>query len=98
MKIVKYIIKSDGVPLLFNAKIMHSVAIEKCISAGFAIIDYDTALDQFIVKCYGSSESLQVGSREGDCTIIQNHLNKLLFNKTFDSIVGCDYFEFLKNK
>ena len=97
MKIVKYVIKSDGIPLLFNQSIIHSAAIDEGVSAGFAIIDYDVTIDKFKVKCYGGSESLQVGSHEGDCAIIQNYLNKLLCTKTFDSIVGCDYFEFKKN-
>lgn len=97
MKIVKYVINSNEVPLLFNSRIMHSEAIDKGISAGFAIIDFDVTIDTFKVKCYGGSESLQVGSQEKDCAIIQNYLNKLLCTKTFDSIVGCDYFEYLIN-
>jgi hypothetical protein len=55
MKIVKYVIKSDGVPILFNPKILHSEAIDKAVSAGFAIIDYDVIIDTFKVKCYGLS-------------------------------------------
>ncbi|WP_310594485.1 hypothetical protein [Flavobacterium sp.] len=78
MKIMKYVIKSDGVLLLFSSKIMHSEAIDKGISAGFAIIDYDVTINQFKVKCYGGSDSLQVSSREEDCSIVQNCLNELL--------------------
>jgi hypothetical protein len=96
MKIVKYVIKSDGVPILFNPKILHSEAIDKAVSAGFAIIDYDVIIDTFKVKCYGGSESLQVGSHEEDCTIIQNYLNKFLCTKTFESLVGCNYFKLFK--
>lgn len=96
MKIVKYVIKSDGIPLLFNARIMHSEAIDKGVSAGFAIIDYDVTIDTFKVKCYGGSESLQISSHEKDCAIIQNYLNKLLCTKTFESLVGCNYFKLFK--
>lgn len=86
MKIVKYVIKSNGVPLLFSQSIIHSAAIDKGVSAGFAIINYDLTIDQFKVKCYGGSETLQIWSHEGDCTIIQNYLNGLLYTITFDSI------------
>lgn len=92
MKIVKYVIKRDGVPILFNPKILHSEAIDKAVSAGFAIIDYDVIIDTFKVKCYGGSESLQVGSHEEDCTIIQNYLNEFLLTKTFESILTMQIF------
>ncbi len=92
MKILKYVIKSDGIPILFNPKILHSEAIDKAVSAGFAIIDHDDIIDTFKVKCYGGSESLQVGSHEEDCTIIQNYLNKFLLTKTFESILAMQIF------
>ncbi len=92
MKIVKYVIKSDGVPLLFNPKILHSEAIDKAVSAGFAIIDYDVIIDTFKVKCYGGSESLQVSSHEEDCRIIQNYLNTLLCTQSFESIKELQFF------
>jgi hypothetical protein len=92
MKIVKYVIKSNGVPLLFNQSIIHSAAIDEGVSAGFAIIDYDVTIDQFKVKCYGGSETLQIRSHEGDCTIIQNYLNGLLCTITFDSIAAMQIF------
>ena len=89
---MKYVIKSDGVPLLFNSKIIHSEAINKGVSAGFAIIDYDVIIDRFKVKCYGSSDSLQLSSRAGDCIIIQNYLNDLLCTLSFDSIIALQIF------
>jgi hypothetical protein len=92
MKIVKYVIKSNGVPLLFNPRMVHSDAINKGISAGFAIIDYDVTEDQFKVKCYGGSTSLQVASKEGDCSIIQNYLNELLCTMPFESIAAMQIF------
>lgn len=92
MKIVKYVIKSDGVPLLFNPRVVHSDAISNGVSAGFAIIDYDATEDRFIVKCYGGSESLKVYSRVGDCSIIQNYLNTLLCTLSFESIVAMQIF------
>lgn len=92
MKIVKYVIKNDGNPLLFNSNTLHSEAINVGISAGFAIIDYDVTIDQFKVKCYGGSDSLQVGSRQGDCIIIQDYLNELLCTTPFDSIVALQLF------
>jgi hypothetical protein len=88
MKIVKYVIQENRVPLLFNPGIMHSEAIDKGISAGFAIIDYDVTIDKFKVKCYGCSDSLQLSSHEVDDTIINNYLNELLGTMTFDSIVA----------
>ena len=98
MKIVKYVIKIDEVPLLFNPRIMHSDAIDKGLSAGFAIISYDVATVQFKVKCFGGSDSLKISSNEGDCTIIQNYLKGLFSTMSFDSIEQCKYFDFLKVK
>lgn len=98
MKILKYVIKCDGAPLLFSQSILHSEVITNGISAGFAIINYDVTIDKFKVKCYGGSESLQLDSREEDYNIIQNYLNKLLSIITFDSVLVCNYFEFLKHK
>lgn len=98
MKILKYVIKCDGAPLLFSQSILHSEAISNGVSAGFAIINYDFSIDEFKVKCYGGSESLQLDSHEEDYNIIQNYLNKLLSTITSDSVLECDYFEFLQHK
>lgn len=78
MKIVKYVIKDNGIPILFCSKIMHSEVVNRAISAGFAIIHYDFTLDKFIVKCFGSSDSLKINIRKQDCNIIQDYLNNLL--------------------
>lgn len=78
MKIVKYVVKNDGVPLLFSPKITHSDVAKNSISAGFAIISYDLVNNKFIVKCYGYSSSLKIGVNETDFKIIQEYLNNLL--------------------
>lgn len=98
MKILKYVIKCDGAPLLFSQSILHSEVITTGISAGFAIINYDVTIDKFKVKCYGASESLQLDSREEDYNIIQNYLNKLLIPITFDSELEYNCLDFLKHK
>lgn len=78
MKIVKYIIKKDGTPILFNTNVMHSDVIELVISAGFVIVNYDMDRSQFNAKCYGKSSSLKIGSKESDFLLIEKLLNNKL--------------------
>ena len=86
MKIVKYIIKDNGIPILFCPKKVHSDIVNTGVSAGYAIIDYNVTSDEFIVKCFGGSDSLKVSIRHQDCRIIQNYLNDLLCEVKFVSI------------
>jgi hypothetical protein len=86
MKIVKYIIQHNGIPILFCPKIIHSNVVKIGISAGFAIVIYNSELDKFKVRCYGSSESLQLNSNKQDCKIIRMYLNNLLCKMEFDII------------
>jgi hypothetical protein len=93
MRIVKYVIQSNGIPLIFNTKIVFLDNIKKVISsgnkvvsAGIAIIYYDETNEQFMVKCYGESSYLNIAFKEADCILIQNFLNDRLNAKDFDEI------------
>lgn len=77
MNIVKYIILENGVPVLFCPKIVHSDFVNKAVSSGFAIIDYNAKSDEFIVNCFGCCENLKVIIQNQDCSIIQDYLNSL---------------------
>ena len=77
MKLVKYSISKTGKIFLFETNIIHRDVSLDVISAGFAIISYDSDLDLFLVKCFGKSESLQLSSNESDCKKIQDYLNNL---------------------
>jgi hypothetical protein len=83
MKIVKYIINQSGVPVLFKPDILHSDMITDVASAGYAIINYDLITDKFNVKCYGGSESLNVGTNRKDYLVIEVYLNGLLSDSRF---------------
>ncbi len=84
MKIVKYVINESGIPILFEKSIVHCEIVSRVISAGFVIIDYDTLTDQFVVKCYGGSESLKVYSDQNDYLIIRDYLNNLFCNSDYE--------------
>ncbi len=73
-------------PLLFSVEILHATIDAIPVSAGFAIIDYDSTIDQFKVKCFGDSSSLQKEMNAHDCFIIQDYLNNLLCNSDSETI------------
>ena len=72
MKIVKYIINENGVPILFCQKILHSKVVDRAISAGYAIVHYDLIVEKFIVKCYGNSDSLKLNVKNGIVLLFKN--------------------------
>jgi|GEM_PF-2210412 hypothetical protein len=78
MRILKYIINEKELPVIFDTKIMHCDIVTNAVSAGFFVIYYSDSTDRFEVKCFGESESLKIGFRTQDQSIIENFLNKKL--------------------
>jgi hypothetical protein len=81
LKILKYVINDDNLPILFCKSFSHSAIITNVVSAGYVIIDFDISKQFFLVKVYGASSSLGISSRLKDDEIIEKHLN------------GCTYLE-----
>lgn len=80
MNILKYIINEDKVPVIFSAKMMHQDILEKGISAGFLILNYDLDANVFVVKCFGESTSMNLKVSAGDEIVISEYLNKRFYN------------------
>lgn len=76
VKILKYVVSSQNVPILFNSDVSHSYVANQVSSAGFVIVNYDLEKEFFHVKCYGQSLTLGIGSNINDSVLIQNYLNK----------------------
>ena len=89
MKILKYVINESGTPILFEMSILHCEIITSAISAGLVIIDYNILTDEFVVKCYGGSESLKINSDKNDCLIIRNYLNNLFTRIGNNDVFSC---------
>jgi hypothetical protein len=76
MKVLKYVINENQVPIIFTVETSHTAIFSKIVSAGFVFIGYDCLNDFFYVKCYGGSTSLGISSRLIDSDIIDKYLNK----------------------
>lgn len=77
VKILKYIVNNQNVPILFNTDTLHSEVSNLVSSAGFVIVNYDSNSDYFFAKCYGKSSSLNVNSNENDNILIEKMLNNM---------------------
>lgn len=76
MKILKYIINSENIPILFSRKIMHNTILQEVKSAGFVHLNHTSDPNQFIVKCFGESTTLKLESNpEVDKKLIEDFLN-----------------------
>lgn len=80
MNILKYIINEEKVPVIFSAKMMHQDILQKGISAGFLILNYDVDTNTFFVKCFGESTSMNLKVSAGDEIVISEYLNKRFYN------------------
>jgi len=77
MKIIKYIINDNDIPVLFSKEIVHNEIVQNVKSAGFLILKYDHLKRKFITTCFGESSSLEIRSDVSrDKKIIENFLNK----------------------
>ncbi len=80
IKILKYVINENKIPILFNKNITHSEILLNVISAGFLIVSFDEIHGAFSVKCFGESSSLAVGVAEEDSDLIEHFLNTQLYS------------------
>lgn len=75
MVILKYVIKTNKIPVIFNSEIFHNEVLFKPISAGYLILIFDKGSSLFCAKCFGESTTLNIGVQEEDASIIENFLN-----------------------
>lgn len=71
IKVLKYVVSKENIPILFDTNILHSDVLVHVLSAGFVIISYDKKINKFSAKCYGESSTLKIGSKENDNLIIE---------------------------
>jgi len=75
----KYVITTDGYPILFPQMLIHRHVSQQysVISAGFFSTRVDNEAKQIIVKCWGESNSLHIRSRPLiDAKILEAFLNE----------------------
>lgn len=80
MNILKYIINEEKIPVIFSTKMLHQEILQKGISAGFLILNYDVDANIFVVKCFGESTSMNLKVSSEDENIISEYLNKQFYN------------------
>jgi len=76
MRIHKYVINDEGLPIIFSIYLLHSSIQTNVVSAGFVIVDYDCEKELFSVRCYGKSSDLKIKSNPNDFKIIEHYLNE----------------------
>ncbi len=79
MNILKYIINEEKIPVIFSAKLLHQEILQRGISAGFLILNYDIDTNLFGVKCFGESTSMNLRVADQDEQIISDFLNKQFY-------------------
>ncbi len=79
MKILKYIINEQKIPIIFSTTITHNEILSSGLSAGFLILNFDLNHKKFKVKCYGESTSLNMTKSNEDETLIENFLNNQFY-------------------
>lgn len=79
MKILKYIINEQKIPIIFSKNITHNEVLSSGISAGFLILNFDPNYKKFQVKCYGESTSLNIKKLNDDEALIENFLNNQFY-------------------
>lgn len=75
MKILKYIINENKIPIIFSSKILHNTVLQEGQSAGFIILKWCKKSNLFSVKCYGESSTLNIAKAADDETLIEDFLN-----------------------
>lgn len=79
MKILKYVINDNDIPVLFSTELIHNEVMQKVKSAGFMTIKYNSDEARFTATCFGESSSLQIASNAvTDKQIIEDFFNKQL--------------------
>ena len=82
MRQMKYIIVQKGdfeVPIIFSDLITHKdmAQDETVLGAGFVQISINYETRDFVVSCYGRSDSIGINSREEDADKILYELNRM---------------------
>lgn len=85
MNILKYIINEENIPIIFSEKISHQDILQKGITAGYLILNYEIESNLFSVKCFGQSTSLNLASAHQDEVIITAYLNSQFVNTVVNS-------------
>lgn len=80
MNILKYIITVDQIPVIFSATFRHNEILNKGVSAGYLILNYDVDTNIFVIKCFGESTSLELKVAQSDERLITEYLNKQFYN------------------
>ncbi len=80
MKILKYIINENKIPILFSSDIIHNEVLSTGLSAGFIILNFDLNYKKFSVTCYGESSSLKIKKSNDDKILIEDFLNNNFCN------------------
>jgi hypothetical protein len=75
MKILKYIINKNKIPVIFSAKMTHNEVLQEGLSAGFLILYFKKNDKLFSAKCYGESCSLNLKKSLEDEELIEYFLN-----------------------
>lgn len=77
MKLLKYVINDNDIPVLFSTDLIHNEVTQKVKSAGFMTIRYNIDEARFNATCFGESTSLQITSDSlSDKKIIEDFFNK----------------------
>jgi len=77
MKLIKYIINDNDIPVLFSTELIHNEVIQKGKSAGFMTISYNRDEARFTARCFGESTSLKIAcDKDKDQKIIEDFFNK----------------------
>jgi ureidoglycolate hydrolase len=76
MKLLKYIINENDIPVLFSRDILHNEVTQSAKSAGFLVIRYDSVQSRFTARCFGESTTLNVAcNSKNDKKIIEDFFN-----------------------
>jgi hypothetical protein len=92
MNILKYIINEENIPIIFSETISHQDILQKGITAGYLILNYEVESNTFYVKCFGQSTTMNLKPSDRDEAIITDYLNSQFINTMPSSeLLGFDF-------
>jgi hypothetical protein len=63
IKMLKYVIGTANIPVLFSINIFHNTVMDECLSAGYLLLRYNECTNSwFVVSCFGESTTLNIKS------------------------------------
>ena len=79
---LKYVIDTANIPVLFSLDIFHNTVRDEVISAGYLLLRYnDVTNSWFVVSCFGESTTLKIKSNPiQDKLLIENYLKQEVKN------------------